>query len=338
MTPPLRVLHLNTEKGWRGGEQQALYLASGLAARGVETLCVGQPTQPYVERCAASGLAVEAIRTHGEADPVGIARLRSLFRKWRPQIVHLHTSHAHSLGVVAAKTALTKPRIRTVVSRRVDFSIYRNMLRLSYLKYRFGVDRYIAISEGVRAQMVKDGIPPARIAIVHSGIDLSRFDGVTPHDYAAEFGLPKGAPVILDVAAFGWHKAQEVLVRAAPQILARYPEARIFLVGEGECMAKVRAEAASAGVADRIVFTGFRGDVPSLLAGADVFVMCSVLEGLCTSLLDALALRRACVGSAVGGIPEVLIDGVTGLTVPPSDPARLAAAVLRVLDDRALGA
>lgn len=333
MTPPLRVLHIDTEKGWRGGEQQALYLAEGLMRRGVENLCVGQPGQPYPERCAAKGLPVETIRTRGEADPVGIAKLRGVMRRFRPDIVHMHTSHAHTLGVLAARSSGVSPKIRTVVSRRVDFTIYRNALRLSWFKYRFGVDRYVAISEGVRAQMVKDGIPAERISIVHSGIDLSRFDGVKPHDYAAEFGMPRGAPVILDVAAFGWHKAQEFLVRAAPRILERHPEARIFLVGEGECMPKIRAEAESLGVAGRIVFTGFRSDVPSLLAGADVFVMCSVLEGLCTSLLDALALKRPCVGSAVGGIPEVLVDGVTGLTVPPRDPEALAAVILRVLGD-----
>jgi glycosyltransferase involved in cell wall biosynthesis len=331
----LRVLHLDTEKGWRGGEQQAVYLAQGLARRGVESLCVGQPQMPYVERCAAAGLAVEPIRTRGEADPRAVVKLASLFKSWRPDVIHMHTSHAHTLGVLAAKSAGIG---RTVVSRRVDFTIYRNALKLSWFKYRFGVDRYVAISRGVRAQMIEDGIRPEKISIVHSGIDLARFDGVKPHDYHAEFGLPAGAPVVLDVAAFGWHKAQEFLVRATPKILAGAPEARVFLVGEGECMAKVRDEAERLGVAGRIVFTGFRTDVPSLLAGADVFVMCSVLEGLCTSLLDALALRRPCVGSAVGGIPEVLIDGETGLTVPPRDPDALATAILRVLADPALGA
>ena len=331
----LRVLHIDTEKGWRGGEQQALNLAVGLQRRGVENLCVGQPGKPYVERCAAQGLAVEPIRTRGEADPVGIARLRRTIRLWRPDIVHMHTSHAHTVGVLASRSARVG---RTVVSRRVDFTIYRNALRLSWFKYRFGVDRYIAISRGVQEQMVRDGIPADRIRIVHSGIDLRRFDGARPHDYAAEFGFAPGTRIVLDVAAFGWHKAQEFLVRAAPHILAAFPETRIVLVGDGECEAAVRAEAQSLGLDREIVFTGFRDDVPSLLAGADCFVMCSVLEGLCTSLLDALALRRPAVGSAVGGIPEVLLDGVTGLLVPPRDPEALAAAVLRGLGDPALAA
>jgi glycosyltransferase involved in cell wall biosynthesis len=333
----LRVLHIDTEKGWRGGEQQALYLAEGLAKRGVANLCVGQPGLPYVERCAAKGLETAPMRSRGEADPRAVVKLRGIVKSWKPDVIHMHTSHAHTLGVLAARS-LGAARPRTVVSRRVDFTIYRNALKLSWLKYRFGVDRYVAISEGVRAQMLKDGIPASNIRIVHSGIDLARFDGVAPHDWHAEFKLPPGAPVILDVAAFGWHKAQEVLVRATPAILAKSPEARVFLVGEGECLPKVRAEAERLGVGGRILFTGFRTDVPSLIAGADVFVMCSVLEGLCTSLLDALALRRPAVGSAVGGIPEVLIDGVTGLTVPPSDPDALAAAVLRVLADRGLSA
>lgn len=327
---------MDTEKGWRGGEQQALYLAEGLRRRGVENLCVGQPGKPYVERCAAKGLAVEEVRTHGEADPVGAARLRRLIRSWRPDVVHMHTSHAHTLGVAAARTS--GRGARTVVSRRVDFSIYRNALRLSWLKYRFGVDRYVAISRGVRDQMVRDGIPAGRIRIVHSGIDLARFEGVEPAAVRAEFGFPPGTRIVLDVAAFGWHKAQEFLVRATPEILRRHPGTRVLLVGEGECEPRVRAEAAALGLEREIVFTGFRTDVPSLLAACDVFVMCSVLEGLCTSLLDALALRRPAVGSAVGGIPEVLLDGVTGLLVPPRDPAALADAVCRVLGDAELAA
>jgi glycosyltransferase involved in cell wall biosynthesis len=331
----LRVMHIDTERGWRGGEQQALYLASGLAQRGVQNLCVGQPGSPYVERHAEAGLEVAGVRMRGEADLGAVARLRRLLRDWRPDVVHMHTSHGHTLGVLASRTTGIG---RTLVSRRVDFSIYRNFLRLSWFKYRFGVDRYVAISKGIRRQMARDGIPSERIRVVHSGIDPGRFEGVEPFDYHDEFGLPEGAPIIGDVAAFGWHKAQEYLVRAAPRILEVYPEARIFLIGDGECRAKVEVEADALGVKERIIFTGFRTDVPSLIKGMDCFVMCSVLEGLCTSLLDALALRCPAVGSAVGGIPEVLVDGETGLTVPPRDPAALADAIIRVLSDYELAA
>src|SRR5258706_13241497 len=105
---------------------------------------------PYVQRCAEKGLAVEAVRTRGEADPGGVQRLRKLMKKWKPDIVHMHTSHAHTLGVLAARSS---GLARTVVSRRVDFTIYRNALKLSWLKYPFGVDRYIATSAAARAQL-----------------------------------------------------------------------------------------------------------------------------------------------------------------------------------------
>lgn len=326
----LRVLHIDTERTWRGGEQQALYLATGLAARGVTNLCVGQPDSPYVERCAEKGLDTAEVRMRGEGDPASIQRLRRLFRDWRPDVIHMHTSHAHMLGMLASRTTGVG---KTVVSRRVDFSIYRNFLRLSWFKYRFGIDLYVAISEGIKRQMVKDGIPAERIQVVHSGIDPSRFEGVEAHDYEAEFDLPPGAPIIGDVAHFGWHKAQEVLVEATPLILERHPEARVFLIGKGELRPRIEAQVAELGLTDRILFTGFRTDVPSLIRGMDCFVMCSVLEGLCTSLLDSLALGTPAVGSAVGGIPEVLRDGETGLTVPPRDPKALADAICRVLED-----
>ena len=136
-----------------------------------------------------------------------------------------------------------------------------------------------------------------------------------------------------NVAHFGWHKAQEVLVRATRLLVRSHPDAVVLLVGDGECRARVEEEATSLGLAgDRVRFLGFREDVPAILHALDVFVMCSTMEGLCTSILDALAARRPVVASRVGGIPEIL-EGGNGLLVPPSDPQALAGAIGTVLDD-----
>jgi len=297
-------------------------------------IVVGQPGSPYVERARKEGLETAEIRMRGEVDPVAVGRLVGLYQRHRPDIIHMHTSHAHTLGVMAARLAGFG---KTIVSRRVDFSIHRTALRLNILKYRFGVDRYVAISEGVRRVMVADGIPAARIDIVPSGVDLAELQKTPCSDAPAEFMISPDVPVVGDVAAFGWHKAQEVLVKACPHLWEQVPDARVFLVGDGDCMAKVRSVAKEVGADERLVFTGYRKDARSLIRWFDVFVMCSVKEGLCTSILDAHVLGTPVVASAVGGIPEIVRDGETGLAVPPREPEALANAIARVLTEPGLG-
>lgn len=329
----MRSLHIDTERTWRGGEQQALYLGRGLRDRGHEVLVVGQPRSPFVERMRAVGLETVAIPMRSEADATAVGRLMMLLRRFRPDVVHMHTSHAHSLGVLACRASGIG---HTIVSRRVDFSIHRTRLRLNILKYRFGVDRYIAISRGVKDVLVADGVPAGRIDIVPSGVDLDELARVPRVDYRREFGLPKDSIVVGDVAHFGWHKAQEVLVEACPRIFAEEPRVHVFLVGDGECRPKVEQLATELGVLHRLHFTGHRRDARALIRWFDVFVMCSVKEGLCTSILDAHVLATPVVASDVGGIPEIVQNGETGLAVPPRDPVRLANAVVRLVRQRGL--
>jgi glycosyltransferase involved in cell wall biosynthesis len=330
----VRILHVNTERTWRGGEQQTLWLATGLRDLGEESEVVAQPGSPLAARARAAGLRVHEIGMGGEWDLGAAAAIRRLYRDRDPDVAHMHTSHAHTLGCLAR---VGRARPLTAVSRRVDFSIYRNFLRASWLKYRLLGDRYVAISRAVKGVLVKDGIPSDRIEVVPSGVDVARLDGAERKDLRALLGLPPGTPLVGDVAAFGWHKAQEVLVEATPLLLRDVPDAHVVFVGDGECRARVEEAARRLGnPGTRVHFTGFRDDVPEVLASLDVFVMCSVLEGLCTSALDAQAVGVPVVASAVGGLVEAVADGETGLLVPPRDPDALAAAVARVLRDPAL--
>ncbi len=330
----MRVLHLNTERTWRGGEQQTLWLATGLRDAGDASEVACPPGSPLAQRARAAGLPVHEILMRGEWDAAAVGALRRLFRERRPEVVHMHTSHAHTLGCLAARG---KGGPRTAVSRRVDFSIYRNFLRLSWLKYRLLGHRFVAISRAVREVLLRDGIPADRIEVVPSGIDTARLDGARRKDLRLDLGLPPGTPLVGDVAAFGWHKAQEVLVEATPLLLREVPDAHVALIGDGECRPRVEALARRLGLLGRRVhFLGFRDDVPDVLGSLDLFVMCSVMEGLCTSALDAQAVGVPVVASAVGGLPEAVADGETGLLVPPRDPPALAAAMARILRDRGL--
>jgi glycosyltransferase involved in cell wall biosynthesis len=327
----MRIFHVNTERSWRGGEQQTLWLAKGLRDIGEESAVVAQPGSPLAERARAAALPVHEIRMRGEWDLAAVLALRRLYAEHEPDVCHMHTSHAHTLGCLAR---LGRRRPLTVVSRRVDFSIYRNFLRASWLKYRLLGDRFVAISRAVRDVLVDDGIPPDRIEVVPSGIETARLETATRKDLRDELGLAPGTPLVGNVAAFGWHKAQEVLVEATPLLLKEVPDAHVVFVGDGEFRGRVTELAQRLGEAGRAIhFTGFRNDVPQLLPCFDVFVMCSVKEGLCTSVLDAQAVGIPVVASAVGGLVEAVKDGETGLLVPARDPAALASAVARVFRD-----
>ncbi|MCK6479307.1 MAG: glycosyltransferase [Planctomycetes bacterium] len=335
----MRILHLNTERTWRGGEQQNLWLAAGLRDLGEESEVAAQPGSPLARRARALGLPVHEVAMRGEWDLGAVAALRRILRDRRPDILHMHTSHAHTLGCLAARgprRATGRPLL--AVSRRVDFSIYRNFLRLSWFKYRFLGDRYVAISRAVRDVLVRDGIPADRIEVVWSGVDADRMERAARRDLRGDLGLPPGTPLVGDVAAFGWHKAQEVLVEAWPLLLREVPDAHLALIGDGECRPAVEDLARRLGLlGTRVHFLGFRDDVPEVMGSLDLFAMPSVLEGLCTSALDAQAAGVPVVASAVGGLVEAVADGETGLLVPPRDPPALAAAMARILRDRDLG-
>ncbi|MBL4849459.1 MAG: glycosyltransferase family 4 protein [Planctomycetes bacterium] len=339
--PEPRILHLNTEPTWRGGEQQVLYLLDGLAARGLPSEIIAQPGKPMAERAAKSGHVVHERTMHGEIDLPAALYIRRRILAGEINFVHAHTSHAHSLGAVAVRLTPAARRPKMIVARRVDFSIYRrSFFGLNGLKYRHGVDHYVTVSEAIRQVLISDGLPPEWITCVHSGIDLARIDDA-PEETAklrAELDVPDGHKLIGNVAALAGHKGQRYLIEAIPTILAQEPEVTFVIVGDGELKEELLAQADTLGVAERIRFTGFRTDVPSLLKAFDIFVMPSHMEGLGTSVLDALAARLPVVGTEAGGMPEILIEGETGLVCPIKDGPAIAKNVLRLLADPELAA
>jgi len=327
----LKTLHVNTQKTWGGGEQQTVLLATGLEARGHEATVVCQPGSPLSERCREAGLAVEEVRMRGEADLRAAWTLRSIIRRGDYDIVHLHTAHAHTLGTAAVALAR---RGRCIVSRRVIAPAAVGLL--SGFKYHHGVARYIAISQAVRQTLLAGGVEPEKIAVVHSGIEIERLEGAGSGGLREEFRLPPEAPIVGHVGSLTEAKGQRTLLEAVPVVLDACPEARFVIVGDGELREVLEARAKELDIAERVVFTGFRADVARFLALFDVFCMPSVREGLCTSVLEALALRRPVVATSVGGLPEIVADGRTGLLVPPGDPEALGGAIVRLLTDKDL--
>lgn len=330
--PLLRLLQVNPTPDWRGGESQTLLLCEGLAARGHEVLLAADPRGPLLARARTAGLPTAGLRVRGDADPLGILRLARIAARFRPDLVHLHTSRAHGAGWFAS---FLQPRTPLVVSRRVDFA--PGARPLGSLKYRTRVDLFVAVSGRVAQVLVEAGVPAHRVRTVYSGVParaVPRADRLGA--LRAELGLPAGAPLVGTVGALAAHKDPLTLVRAFARLRDREPEARLLVVGDGPLRPEVGREVARLAAGDRVVLAGLRPDPVECLALLDVFVASSYLEGLNTSVLDAMSLGRPIVATRAGGIPEIVRDGETGLLVAPRDPTALAAAVARLLEDRAL--
>lgn len=322
----MNILHIDERRGWRGGEQQASYLIRGLAKLGHQNILVGRRGSAFLERGhGTENLVRVALPLRGELDLWSAARLACIVRSTAVDILHAHTSHAHTLACLARAIAR---RGTVLVSRRVDFRPRSTWL--NRLKYRLP-DQYVAISDRIAEVMREFGIPGHKLATVHSGIDPARFD-VDPLPRAA-LGVPDGAPLLGNVAALVDHKDQTTLVAAMPRVLEAVPEAHLVIVGEGPLRPQLEQQLTGAGLGNRVHLLGYRNDVPRVLRTLDVFVLSSKEEGLGTSVLDAMAAGIPVVATDGGGIPEMVKNEQTGLLVPRRNPEALAAALVRMLED-----
>lgn len=315
---------MDTARGWRGGQNQVLLTAKGMARRGHEIVVACRAKAPLHERARAAGIEAHPIAFGGDFAPWPALAMWRLVRAFRPHVVHLHDPHA-----AAAALAVRPGAARLVAARRVDFPLRGRLSRWKYARCR----RVIAVSQAVSRVLAADGLDPGLVTVVYEGVP-DRAPTAGGEDALRRLGVPAGAPVIGNVAALTPHKGHETLIAAAARVVARVPEARVVIVGQGALEAKLRAQARALGVADRVLFAGFRADVDRLIPAFDVFCLSSHMEGLGTSLLDAMCYARAVVATTAGGIPEAVEDGVTGRAVPPRDADALAEALVAVLADR----
>lgn len=322
-------LHIDTARTWRGGQNQVLVTVMGLRALGHRTLVVAHPSGELRQR-AKEGLDVIALAPRTEMDLSAAWRFSRLIKQVKPDIIHAHDPHGVAMAAMALSmsTQLVKPPL--VVSRRVDFRLQGNAL--SRWKYR-QVDLFICASEAIRTMLIADGVPAERAVTVHEGIDLARVEAAPAAKLHEELWLPHHAPLVGNVAALVPHKGQRHLIDAAALVIRQVPDARFVIAGEGELRPSLERAIKEHRLEKHVMLAGFRPDVLSLHKAFDIFVMSSVTEGLGTSLLDAMAAARPVVATTAGGIPEVVVDGETGILVPPRDHEAMASAIVRLLKD-----
>ena len=319
------VLHTEASPGLGGQEVRTLDEARWTAERGWRVLLACQPGGLLLERARAAGLETVPVRMRAPFDLRALAGLVRLIRRERVSLVHTHSSIDAWLGGMAARLC----RVPVVRTRHVSIAIRKGLNPV----YRWLADRVITSGEAIRRMVLDVGVPPERVVAIPAGVNLEAFRfGARAPETARELGL--GRPVIGSVAMFRGSKGHPQLLQAFAMVREKRPAASLLLVGDGIRRAWVEQLAREAKLADAVVFTGFRPDVPALLGTMDCFAQASTrTEGVPQALLQAFATGVPVVASRIGGIPEVVTDGETGLLVPSESVEALAAGIERVLDD-----
>jgi glycosyltransferase involved in cell wall biosynthesis len=323
--------------GTNGGAQEHVFsLASRLNPARYDVRVVSLSHGSSVRRLQKAG--IEASVIDEPDDRLAVLALAEELAAFEPEVVHNHMYRAEIVGTKAAlhlgEKGCRRPAvISTVHSSRIRCAEDREKLRrLTPL-----MDRLIVVSKAIERKIADEGRKGAPISLIYNGVDLQRYNHQQPcctlHE---DYKIDPEAPIVGVVARLEAEKGHRTLLDAWPLVLAAVPNAWLLIVGEGSERDSLEAQAELAGISGRVVFTGRREDVPAVTAALDISVLPSYREAQGLSVLEAMALSRPVVASAVGGIPEMIEDGVSGLLVPPHDCEALAAAIVRLLTDHPL--
>jgi glycosyltransferase involved in cell wall biosynthesis len=268
----------------------------------------------------AQGWPVTGLGLPSGLRPRLILKLAQCFRRWRPDVVHTHDQRA----LVYAGPAARLTRVPMIVHTRHGRDIHATPRQTTVIRHLSRlVDRFVCVSEEVAELSRGQGIAGSRLRTIKNGIDTGRF----------RFSGPNAAGPVVTVARLSPEKDVANLVRATALVAQRAPEMRVEVAGGGPCQEGLKRLAADLGVVDRITFTDELRDVAAVLARARMFVLPSLSEGTPLTVLEAMACGLPVVATRVGGIPDVVIEGETGLLVPAADPPALAEAVLSLWRD-----
>lgn len=337
-----------------GAQVHVQNLVARLDRQRFDTQVISLSDGPAVRRVRATGIVVHVVDE--PEDNAAVARVTELFRSRPPDIVHNHMYRAEIVGTRAAlalgEQGLPRPYIvSTIHSSRVRSAADRALLR----RLTPSMDRLIAVSRAIVAKLVEEGRTAAPVDLIYNGVDLQKYEYTDACcTLPEEYGFPEGTPLVGVVARLEPEKGHRTLLEAWPLVLERVPEARLLIIGEGNQRPALEAQAEEmdllgeqcssdtcvgtrgARPGAKVLFTGLRDDVPAVTAALDVAVLPSYREAQGLALLEAMALRRPVVATAVGGVPEMIENERTGLLVPPHDAVALGAAIARLLTDHPL--
>ncbi|MCL5105167.1 MAG: glycosyltransferase [Armatimonadetes bacterium] len=332
----MRVLQVCPTSGPGGAESIVISLSGALAAYGIEVVAASSGTEPYLyEKLSEIGVPTVRLKSAGPRSLAG--EIGEVVKCYRPDIVHSHMWDANLPAALAGFT-LRLPVVLTVHSTVYELESLKR--RIAYALLSRWVPSLIAVSDSVASELIRSGAVADKVRRIHNGTDVSRFARRGGDSLRLELGIPSDAPVAGMIANLRPAKDHALLIEAAAQVIRRIPDAHFIITGDGcgtDC-ATLTEHCSRLGVGERVHLAGFRDDIPAALGALDVFVLATKIEGLPVSVIEAMAAGLPVVASHVGGVHELVEEGVTGYLVPAGNRDALADCVTELLSDSDLRA
>ncbi len=324
------ILHTESSKGWGGQENRTIKESIGLKRMGVRVIIACPPDSKLAKIGAGNGIEIRTVRMESSISPFAIASLLKVIKKENVNIICTHSGKDSMLGAIAGRLSRRKPII--VRTRHLALPI------TSRITYSVLPHRVVTVSEYVRKHLVEEkGIPAYKVISIPTGVDLDRFNPDKVRVLSREeLGCPPDGIIIGTVAILRRKKGHHTLLDAAPHILKDFPKAYFIFAGDGPQKENIEKKIRELGIERNVKLLGLRQDIPEILKTIDIFALPTLQEALGTSFLEAMSMKKPVVGTKVGGVPEVVKDGVTGILVLPEAPLQLADAIITLLKDRDL--
>jgi glycosyltransferase involved in cell wall biosynthesis len=325
----VKVLHVEAGRYLYGGAQQVVWLNEGLTRRGVENVLVC-PLGSDIANAVGENARVHAIKMSGDLDLGLLPRLMRIMRDESPDLVHIHSRRgADVYGGLAARLT----GIPAILSRRVDNQESRLLAPIKYALYR----RVIVISKAIGNVLESGGVNPLKIETVRSAVNADAYDATTDSDwFRREFSLPSEEKTLGVIAQLIPRKGHRYLLNILPKLLAEHPQLQVLIFGQGPLRDELAHRVAQPEFEGRVRMVGFRDDLRRVFPNLYAVVHPAEREGLGVALLQASASGVPVVAARAGGIPEIVLDDVNGITFAIADEAALLAALSGLLESREL--
>ncbi|MGQ9512173.1 glycosyltransferase [Thermodesulfitimonas sp.] len=331
----IKVLHLIGGGEFGGAERHILTLFKASDPREVLLDAACLFAVPFAPLAREEGMKVTVLPMRSKLDLTIVRKLRSILLGY--DILHTHGVRANFLGRLAARGA-GLPVVSTVhslLSLDYPHPVSRLLNALCERSTRGLTDHFIAVSAYLAAAIEREGVPREKVSVVYNGIAPVNGDVRVPAPLRARFSIPGDVPLVAAVGRLHRVKGHHYFIAAAAEVLKRYPQARFLVIGAGPERNNLEDLVAKLGLAGKVLFTGFLKDIREHYSEFSLLVLSSLSEGLPLTVLEAFLSGTPVVATRVGGLPEVIQEGETGILVPPADVGALAAGICRVLDDPA---